>query len=84
MRVQFSEIEITNWSITGFTDTASAATNVIAYVEGTRIGQPIQGEITVRCIYQAIEDQKPLSRGMEGGRWYVMPNVHSAIWQIKN
>ena len=84
MRDQFSEIEITNWTITGYIDTASAATNVIAYVEGTRIGQPIQGEITVRCIYQAIEDQKPLSRGMDGGRWYVMPNVHSAIWQIKN
>jgi len=83
MRDQFAELEITGWTITGYTDTASAATNVTANVTGIRLGQAIDGEIIIRCIYQAIEDQKPLTRGMEGGRWYVMPNVHSAMWQIK-
>lgn len=83
MRDQFAELEITGWTITGYTDTASAATNVTANVRGIRLGQAIDGEIIIRCIYQAIEDQKPLSRGMEGGRWYVVPHVHSAIWQIK-
>lgn len=59
------------------------ATNVTANVTGIRLGQAINSEIVIRCIYQAIKNQKPLTLGMAGGRWYVVPNVHSAIWQIK-
>ena len=83
MREDFKEIDINNWVITGYEDTASAATNVNATISGFKMGQAFTGEVIVRCIYQSSTDKSPLTRGMEGGSWYVMPNVASAIWQIQ-
>lgn len=82
MRADFADLEITEWTITGYTDTASAATNVEALIKGTRLGEAIAGVGIVRCIYQNSETDSPLARGMDGGEWFVMPNIASQLWQM--
>ena len=81
MARDMKDITLVSWSIDGVEDTASAAAWVTAKIEGEFAERLKRDEFRIRMIFQS-HDNKPLTRGMDGGIWMVMPALITDLWRL--